>query len=180
VPGQSRAERAATALRLRTEGEGLSLAAIAREMGISISYASSLINDPTGEAERQRKARYKNLCEQCGEPCYGKRCVNCITWSPEDILDAIEVWGLRYGRAPYLREWAYAAEDHPSSGVVQRAFGSWNKAVEAAGLRPRPPGFPDWTLSEHHPAHGEARRRNQDALRAASERGRQRSGWKRD
>ena len=71
-PEGRRAKQAAIAQRFRTEGgagEGLSLAAIAREMGISTSYASSLLSDPTGEKDRARKRKYLKRCKTCGELC---------------------------------------------------------------------------------------------------------------
>ena len=53
-------------------GEGLTIPAIAREMGISTSYASGLLSDPTGEKDRARKRKYLNRCKTCGELTYGE------------------------------------------------------------------------------------------------------------
>jgi hypothetical protein len=37
-------------------------------------------------------------------------------------------------------EWDQAGENHPSRKTVERVFGSWNAAMEAAGFTPRPRG----------------------------------------
>lgn len=77
-PRPSMRARAQEALDLKNN-EGLNGKQIAERMGISYSYAYVLINDPTGERERQRKQRY---CKSCGgikddasrcEPCHEKR-----------------------------------------------------------------------------------------------------------
>jgi Homing endonuclease associated repeat len=61
-------------------------------------------------------------------------------WTPELIVYALDLWHRRYMRPPTKRQWARAGDDHPSSMTVKRVFGSWNAAVQAAGLRPRGPG----------------------------------------
>ena len=60
----TRAERARIAVSLRERG--WTGAEIARSMGISRSYASSLYNDPSGEADRKRKDSYRKPCPECG------------------------------------------------------------------------------------------------------------------
>lgn len=77
-----REELAARALRLRTGGEGMSVPAVARELGISAQYAHELLSDPTGEAARRRRRKYwrenaRTPCEKCGEPAWGRLCWYC-------------------------------------------------------------------------------------------------------
>lgn len=64
-----RADRAAEAAELRAQG--LTYNQIAAHMGISRSYASSLICDPDGAKDRARKASYGRPCEQCGKQTDG-------------------------------------------------------------------------------------------------------------
>ena len=63
-----------------------------------------------------------------------------LVWTPDTIVYALELWARRYGRPPSAREWNRAGEDHPSRQTVQRVFGRWNRAIRAAGYRPRKPG----------------------------------------
>jgi Homing endonuclease associated repeat len=60
-------------------------------------------------------------------------------WTRSAILYAFDRWHRRYLCAPTLDDRRYASEDHPSAITVQRVFGSWNRAVRAAGLRARGP-----------------------------------------
>lgn len=52
---------------------------IAAELGVSMSYASSLRNDPTGEIDRERKLTSYPDCPECDEKMYpGSRlCASC-------------------------------------------------------------------------------------------------------
>ena len=43
-----------------------------------------------------------------------------LVWTPDTILYALELWARRHGRPPSARE--------------------WNRAIRAAGYRPRKPG----------------------------------------
>ncbi len=63
-----------------------------------------------------------------------------LVWTHDTILYALELWVRRHGRPPAAREWDRAGEDHPSRQTVQRVFGRWNRAIHAAGHRPRRPG----------------------------------------
>jgi hypothetical protein len=63
-----------------------------------------------------------------------------LVWTRETILYALELWARRHGRPPAARDWNRAGEDHPSRQTVQRVFESWNRAIHAAGHRPRRPG----------------------------------------
>jgi hypothetical protein len=63
-------------------------------------------------------------------------------WTRETIIYAFELWHRRYLCSPTVAEWRRAGRDNPSATTVRSAFGSWNSAVKAAGLRPRRPGEP--------------------------------------
>ncbi len=63
-----------------------------------------------------------------------------LVWTHETILYAFELWVRRHGRPPAARDWDRAGEDHPSRQTVQRVFGRWNRAIHAAGHRPRRQG----------------------------------------
>jgi HNH endonuclease len=63
-----------------------------------------------------------------------------LVWTRDTILYAIELWARRNGHPPAARDWNRAGEDHPSRQTVQRVFGRWNRAIRAAGYRPRRPG----------------------------------------
>lgn len=156
-----RAQQAAIAARLRSDGgggEGLSLAAIAREMGISTSYASSLLTDPTGEIDRQRKRKYLKRCKTCRVLCWGDYCKDHAAkehgkknrkWSEAMIVEAIQEWDILHGHPPTCPEWSRRKglpDWAPTVGVVFRVFGKngWNKAMIAAGFTPRPAHAPEY------------------------------------
>jgi hypothetical protein len=143
-----RAQQAAIAQRLRVDsggGEGLSIPAIAREMGISVSYAGSLLSDPTGEIDRARKRdHYRRTAAKRRKPA---------KWTRENIIEAIQEWEKLHGNPPTCPEWSRRdglPEWAPTVGVVYRTFGKhgWNKAIEAAGFTPRPAQFPEWVVQE--------------------------------
>ena len=146
-----RVEQAATAHRLRYEGgggEGLSLAAIAREMGISISYAGELLTDPTGDAARARKLKNK-------PPAKRKR-KRKRKFTRAKVIEAMQEWDNSHGRPPFSNEWSSTAglpSWVPSTRTVYNLFGSggWNKAMVAAGFPPRDPVPPEWTHSYDKP-----------------------------
>src|SRR3954468_11516293 len=143
-----RAEQAAIALRLRTGGEGLSIPAIAREMGISVSYAGELLIDPTGEQAKARKAKYKKPAKKRGKR---KR-----KWTKQLVVEAMQEWDRSHGRPPFSYEWASNAnlpDWVPSVRTVYNVFGQggWNKAIEAAGFTPRKAEPPEWTRTYNKP-----------------------------
>ena len=61
-------------------------------------------------------------------------------WTRETIVYAINLWHRKHSRTPLTSEWDQAGENHPSRQTVQRVFGRWNRAIHAAGHRPRRPG----------------------------------------
>jgi Homing endonuclease associated repeat len=140
-----RAQQAAIAQQLRVEGsggEGLSISAVAREMGISVSYAGELLVDPTGERARARKAKSKQPAK--------KRKKRKPKFTRSQVIEAMQEWHKQHGRPPYANEWSSNAGLPvwvPSTRTVYNLFGEggWNKAVGAAGFTPRSVAPPEWT-----------------------------------
>lgn len=55
-------------------------------------------------------------------------------WDEQRIIEAFRAWHARTGKAPTGRSWTKAQAEHPSSVTVRLMFGSWQRALEAAGL----------------------------------------------
>lgn len=119
----TRAERAAEAARLRAEG--LLIREVAERMGVSLSYAHSLLKDPDGSADRARKDSYADPCVECGAKTSGSnghiekpRCVKCAAraagaaktvWTREAVIAAMRAWHAEFGEAPSVNCWGMAA-----------------------------------------------------------------------
>jgi hypothetical protein len=74
-------------------------------------------------------------------------------WTEEAICYAIRRWAEEYGEPPRQRTWQRAIPGYPSFDTVRKAFGSWNKALVAAGFPPRSRGNPGhmdpgWTMEK--------------------------------
>jgi hypothetical protein len=74
-------------------------------------------------------------------------------WTREAILFALRKWAHEYGEAPRSTDWNRASLDHPTKNTVRDEFGTWNKGVRAAGLRPRSRGVtghldPDYAIEQ--------------------------------
>lgn len=114
--------------RLQTEHpEGLSVPAAARELGISASWAYECLTDPAPKYKPPK-------------------------WTRENVIEAFQEWDILTGHPPKIAEWQPRPEGYPwvpSVKSVYTVFGSWNAAMEAAGFRPRPSGFPEEVLA--HP-----------------------------
>lgn len=162
-PANPTTERIALAERVaEMRASGMLLREIADDIGKSMSYVSSLLSDPTGDAARARKDRLAKFCVGCGARVSyeGTRCRTCASvtyWTRGRILNAIREWATLTGTPPTATDWnpshARAIRDvgephlwsdnpdrWPYSSIVQRTFGSWNAAVAAAGFIPRRPG----------------------------------------
>jgi DNA invertase Pin-like site-specific DNA recombinase len=108
----------------------------------------------------------------------GRRYRRPAAWSDEEIVAALQEWAAEHGRSPNSYEWIAGSPGRPGSLCVRRRFGSWEKALKRAGLKPnarrqhrywteqeilealnawalrngRPPRSKDWTRAgNHHP-----------------------------
>lgn len=135
-------------------------------LGVKSSAVYGFLNDPHGEKARARKGTYTcpgcgreinadggqvnpRLCRPCDTE---KR----NTEAKQRVIDAIREWDRRYGSPPSAVDWnrgpstirrfspqrqreiaeRMAEGDWPATNSVQRLFGSWNAAIEAAGFQP--------------------------------------------
>lgn len=131
----------------RLAAEGLTQAEVARRMGISRSYAGSLLSDPDDSKRLARRTGYAGTCLDCGTPTKSNgtsvpspRCPRCAQrkWTPELIAEAIQRWDEQHGHPPSARDWRDGHNPgYPTLHTVQRLFGSWANGIEAAGF-PRP------------------------------------------
>lgn len=55
-------------------------------------------------------------------------------WSQAEILGALQSWADANGRPPMRQDWDFAAREHPARRTVTSHFGSWQCALEQAGL----------------------------------------------
>jgi hypothetical protein len=155
----SERRRAVALARHYREVEGLSIAAIANQLGRSPATIKAYFYDPTGEKARAVKARYVGLCRVCGaytQPRNGKGdayayCKAChpgaieASWTRERVLEAIRAWEDRYGRLPTSYDWSRTHANRrggealkrltegtwPPASVVGRRFGTWTAARSA-------------------------------------------------
>lgn len=144
-------ERVAQAQQMRADG--LTLREIGERLGVALNTASSWLSDPDGARLKARKRSYARTCLDCGGPCDGasgaakiaNRCQSCYrthqhesrSWKQETIVSAIREWADEHGRQPAASDWLPTVpEGVPSVDTVQREFGSWNAAIEAAGFTP--------------------------------------------
>jgi hypothetical protein len=143
--------------------QGLNAAAIAKRLGLSRSYVTSLISDPEGVIEDARRQRSAGKCMDCGGPTRNggarakpSRCAACARaqqvrnrhWTREEIIAAFREFHERMGYPPTVTD---ASEAHarqsgqpgralrhgiklPRASFVSREFGSWGAAVKAAGF----------------------------------------------
>jgi transposase len=165
----TRAERYAQVKALRDEG--LLLREISERVGLAKQTVHDLLSDPTGEKARERKARYRKPCVDCGTMTNpngkapgGGRCISCNAarsreMSRKWVLDSINEWAdLHGGVPPTATDWnrahaiaqgqkwrveRYQATGRlwPSVKLAQDNFGSWRAAIEAAGFESFAPGY---------------------------------------
>ncbi|MGO9976907.1 MAG: homing endonuclease associated repeat-containing protein [Solirubrobacteraceae bacterium] len=160
------AERVQEGLRLRADG--LRWADIGELLGISPDTA--------------RRYVHVHDCERCGEPILARGVLQCRRCSgagrsrwgkpftAREIVAAIRAWERVEGRAPAQIDWQPSdlggnprwereCPRFPPQSLVTRQFGSWNRALRAAGFdRPRPPEVSDEQilagLRAYHRDHG--------------------------
>jgi hypothetical protein len=126
---------------------GYTHAEIGKELGVSRSRAAEMVTDPKRLAATARKAEYGTPCVDCGKRTNpgGKvgaaRCADCNAthlhetrhWTPENVIAELRAWAQDLGRPPVAHE-ALVAGARVSVNTVQREFGSWAKAMRAAGF----------------------------------------------
>ena len=126
-----RRERVATALALRAAGE--SVRSIAEQLGVHLRTAHRYLAAST--------------CAGCGGPAlYGEHCRECApragpAATAQEIVVALRAWSAEHGAPPREQDWSVASAvwrdawpRWPGAGTVMRVFGSWNAALQAAGL----------------------------------------------
>ena len=57
-------------------------------------------------------------------------------WSREECIQAIHDFCVENGRIPASTDFENSGSKYPSRSTVSRLFGTWNKAIEAAGFEP--------------------------------------------
>jgi DNA invertase Pin-like site-specific DNA recombinase len=79
----------------------------------------------------------------------GRRPRRQASWSDQEIIAALQEWAARHGRPPNSCEWLTGSPDRPSSLCIRRRFGSWERALKRAGLKPNQRQQPRyWTNTE--------------------------------
>lgn len=63
-------------------------------------------------------------------------------YTQTEIIEAMQSWAQEMGQPPSCADWRHPSAYRPSQSQVIRRFGKWNHALEAAGFRPRPFGYP--------------------------------------
>lgn len=139
----------------------------ARELyaeGLTASQISARLGAPTSTI---RNWYLGGDCKDCGAPINGgnpgrqkgwcRKCAKKVArlWTTELIVNRIREWNAMYGEPPTATDWNHRMA-HPARRAeverrfrgghwphlisVQKAFGSWNAAIGAAGFEPRRPG----------------------------------------
>ena len=133
------------------------MAQIAKKMRVSRSWVAALLTDPDGTKNAVRRESYRGRCESCGAATNGaagpgkgpRRCRTCAAieagaarklWTDRAVLKAIRAWRKEHGAPPRMEDWRAAGPGRPTTTTVVRMFGSWNAAMVAAKVKPRPQG----------------------------------------
>lgn len=75
-------------------------------------------------------------------------------WTREEIIDLIQRWEEEHRLSPAQHEFnslRREGKEFPSASMVARIFGSWNDAIQAAGLRVRPRGLTNANIARYLP-----------------------------
>lgn len=59
-----------------------------------------------------------------------------LDWSDDEILASLRDYAREQGRTPTRDEWRGLPNEYPAPTTVVNRFGGWNKALDAAGLKP--------------------------------------------
>jgi hypothetical protein len=121
------------------------------------------------QGSKAAKARRTGTCADCGAVTRyngrttrgaSVRCLTCAArhsgqakkrWTQDVIAAKIQQWNRIYGNPPKMLDWnphrldghrllRFQTGDWPGFTSVVRAYGSWNNAIQSAGLEPRKPG----------------------------------------
>jgi hypothetical protein len=71
-----------------------------------------------------------------------------MSWSDEAIVAALQRWVEQHSCAPRAIDWALGGFEHPTAATVRQHFGSWQKALQAAGVRRHPDTMRFWRDAE--------------------------------
>jgi hypothetical protein len=131
---------------------GVPLRQIAEQERCSLSTVNRAVNPAYAEQNRQgskaAKARRTVRCLTCAARHSGQAKKR---WTPDVIAAKIQQWNRIYGNPPKMLDWnphrldghrllRFQTGDWPGFTTVVRAYGTWNTAIQAAGLQPRNPG----------------------------------------
>ena len=61
-----------------------------------------------------------------------------VRWTEQAMLEALRRWARDHGAPTRATDWNAGTRGHPCRRIVTKRFGSWDAAVRAAGLHPRP------------------------------------------
>lgn len=92
----------------------------------------------------ERRRAEARVAQARGEIASPRRRHPRCWWTPERITAALVLWTERHeGVPPRFSDFAQghgAGGDYPPGAIVRREFGSWSRALTAAGLEPGRPG----------------------------------------
>jgi transposase len=144
---------------LQFQSDGLGFQEIADRLELPYKTVYNWITDPDGAKKRSRVDRYRVACIVCGNPTDGSRgrrgsdeeavCKSCAgahyrIWTRDAIVLAIQEWAAEHGRTPSAPAWTRSkcilGDLLPATHYVVLVFGTWNAAIEAAGLELNPSG----------------------------------------
>lgn len=121
--------------------EGLTHREIGERMGVPLTTAANWILDPDLSKQRARRVRYAGTCERCGNPTDGSGgfgsaptvCMDCLRWTDEAIIEAMQNWAKDHGKPPTCADWQNVGATYPCAQIVCSRIG-WNAALQRAGL----------------------------------------------
>lgn len=121
-----------------------------RNLGVRRTEIASQLGVTPSTIDNWMKARQCIDCDEFVVRGDAVRCLDCAQrhvsmeegdyWPQEQILDAINAFFVRTGRAPTSLDWRVATKKTPNRNQVVRRFGTFNAAIRAAGLTPRKTG----------------------------------------
>ena len=113
-----------------------------REIGVRYGISRERVRQIIGNTGRSDDRIY---CIDCGTELKTKTALRCLScsrkarkrWTKAEVLRRMHAWDELHGESPRWEDWKGAGGEWPPATVVQRLFGSWNAAIEAAGYEPR-------------------------------------------